>query len=666
MKIHSIKFKLVLFVAILVIISANFVAIFSIVMFNKYADSNTHSSVRLSLDALSDKIEDRKSNSLGIASILASNPDIIKAVEDNDSGKVLEKLDPLVKQSGIDFVTVTDETGIVIARTHDPLKKGDSAAEEKNVQMALKGESFSTIEQSTVVKLAARAGVPVRNQNGQVVGVISAGYRIDNDEMLDKLKNKFDADFTIFQNNVGVATTIIKDGKRTVGTELKPEIAEVVIEDKKPYSGGAEIAGFDYTVSYAPILDSDKNVTGVLFAGKPLSESLNVKNTFMRASSILAMLFVIIFGVLAYLYFHIRVSKPLAALGRVMERITDADLTSVIDNKLKRKDEIGKIAQLLEKMQASLEDIVRKVITESQNVTGAVYQEQRSIDDLYSQIEEASSTTEELSAGMEETAASMQQMNATSAEIETAVESIACRAQDGALSAKNISTRADKLRINAEESQKNAIEVYTNTNTKLKHAIEQSQAVEQIRVLSDSILQITEQTNLLALNAAIEAARAGEQGKGFAVVADEIRKLAEGSKTAVNEIQNVTKTVVSSVMHLVDSSREILEFIDRQVIKDYEMIVKTGDQYSEDAQYIDSLITEFSSTSEELMIAIRNMVKAIGEVTISTNEGAAGIQSIAQKSAAVVERADDIVKQVAIAKKCSDSLINSVSNFKTS
>ena len=63
------------------------------------------------------------------------------------------------------------------------------------------------------------------------------------------------------------------------------------------------------------------------------------------------------------------------------------------------------------------------------------------------------------------------------------------------------------------------------TKTELEQAIVEAKVVEQINVLSESIMDITSQTNLLALNAAIEAARAGEAGKGFSVVAEEMRKL---------------------------------------------------------------------------------------------------------------------------------------------
>jgi methyl-accepting chemotaxis protein len=265
---------------------------------------------------------------------------------------------------------------------------------------------------------------------------------------------------------------------------------------------------------------------------------------------------------------------------------------------------------------------------------------------------------------MEETAASSEEMNATASEIDQAVETIATKAQQGAISAGEISTRAREIKGNATVSQESASKVYYSTQEKLRRAIEQSKAVDQIMVLSDAILQITAQTNLLALNAAIEAARAGDAGKGFAVVADEIRKLAEDSKSAANGIQNITMTVVTAVANLSSSSEEVLEFIDKQVLKDYDTLVQIGDQYDKDAEFVDDLVTDFSATSEQLAASIQEMIKTIGQVSLAANEGAEGTTDIARKAMTVVEKSEEVMKQSDISRESSDMLMKMVEKFK--
>jgi methyl-accepting chemotaxis protein len=140
-------------------------------------------------------------------------------------------------------------------------------------------------------------------------------------------------------------------------------------------------------------------------------------------------------------------------------------------------------------------------------------------------------TTQELSAGMEQTAASTEEMNATSQEIENAISQITNKAQGGTvLSCPMKLKQGRKVKRNFSVTQKNVKEIIEKEKSMLELAINESNSVEKITVLSDAILEISAQTNLLALNAAIEAAKGRGNRKGFAVVAEEIRKLAEAQK----------------------------------------------------------------------------------------------------------------------------------------
>ena len=315
-------------------------------------------------------------------------------------------------------------------------------------------------------------------------------------------------------------------------------------------------------------------------------------------------------------------------------------------------------------MQTSIRELVGEVVNESSHIGTSSMKTADSMSELSEQIEDVSATTEEMSAGMEQTAASTEEMNATSNEIEHMAQSISTKAQQGSVSVVEISRRAQKLKENAVVSQKTANDIRTNIDKDLRLAIEQSKAVDQINMLTDSILQITSQTNLLALNAAIEAARAGEAGKGFAVVAEEIRKLAEDSKVAVNEIQKVTKLVLASVENLTSSSQKVLDFIGTTVINDYASLVKTGEDYYRDADFVNELVSDFSITAENLAVSIRSMIQAINEITVSNNEAASGTQNIAQKTEVVVQKASDIVNMSREARESSEKLVNLASKFR--
>jgi len=513
-------------------------------------------------------------------------------------------------------------------------------------------------------------GVPIK-ENDQIVGVLIAvrdGITL-NDVVNDITFAKTGSSFAI--NKTG--TTIAHSNQELVTTMYNaidsanedPSAVSLAQLEQKMLEGNTGSGSYtqddiNYIVGYAPIDGTD----WYLAVTAPQDEVLAGLTSIQAYMPIVTLIFILIGIAISYMI-AINISRPIVQSVKLLSITAGGDFTQEISSKdLNRKDEIGQLTRSIETVQSSMRNVINGVIREAVNVSETVSATTRSMEDLSSQIEEVSATTEELSAGMEETAASTEEMSATTSEIESAVDSLATKAQEGALVAEEISKRANNLKSNAIESQKNATEIYTSTYEKLKAAIEQSKAVEQINVLSDAILDITSRTNLLALNAAIEAARAGEAGRGFAVVADEIRTLAENSKNAVNEIQKVTKNVVLSVDNLAQNSQNILGFIDKTVVSDYESMVNISDQYNKDAELVSGIVTDFSATAEQLSASIENMVKAINEITLASNDGASETSNIAQKTSVVVEKADEVIRCCKISKESSQKLSELVARFK--
>ena len=182
--------------------------------------------------------------------------------------------------------------------------------------------------------------------------------------------------------------------------------------------------------------------------------------------------------------------------------------------------------------------------------------------------------------------------------------------------------------------------------------------------MAEGILKITAQTNLLALNAAIEAARAGEAGKGFSVVAEEIKVLAYNSKVLATKIQEVSLIILDAVNSLSTNSNEILEFIDKEVLMDYETLVDSSEKYSESSNNINAIMENFSATSEELLASIHNMAQSINEIANATDESAEGSTSIAQDISTVTNMSNEIIALSMSAKEKSSMLIDMVSQFK--
>ncbi len=581
----------------------------------------------------------------------------------------LQDLKSETKRSGSNSIAVVDADGNTLSADGKPL----NIKERLYFQKAVKGEravSDPVVDKTDNTRIIMIYAVPIKWKDN-IVGVILCSR---DGASLSAITN------SITYGNSGNAYMLNKDGTAvshydktkvlTMDNIIKskandPSFAKMVAALKTIVKGGTGSVSYTYSgvekyIGYAPV----KNTDWSLVVTVPKTEILSGLNDITTSTIIIAIIMLLI-GIIASYFLIGFISRPITLMSDLLKTIATGDFTTKIPSSLlKMKDELGVLANSLYTMQDSIKKALTGVSMEAANVSASADIEEKSMAELSGQIEEVSSTTEELSAGMEETAASVQEMNATSQEIERAVEAIAEKAQEGSSTAGVISKRAEALKESTSASQANARNIYKNTEAEMKKAIEQSRAVEEINILSDAILQISSQTNLLALNAAIEAARAGEAGKGFSVVAEEIRKLAEQSKSTVTEIQKVTGIVVSSVENLSDNSSKVLEFINKQVLTDYESLVKTGEQYSNDAELVNNIVLELSATTQQLSASIQNMIKAINEISGAANEGAEGTAHIAESSVMVRAKAETVLKYTKETKVSVDKLANIVSGFK--
>lgn len=435
-----------------------------------------------------------------------------------------------------------------------------------------------------------------------------------------------------------------------------PKEGETENSPKRSYS--AYFEPFDWVVgtgNYTDYIDETISQYNTEF-----SDYANQKAYSLVACCVIFLIFVLVLV-------RMIASDITKTLKKVMNDITiiaDGNFTHQAEQKyLTRKDDFGQLSNTIDHMRATLQSLIGKVKSESEDIDTGVGSINESISVLNGEIEEVSATTQELAASMEETAATATEINTISQEIEDAAKSMAVRAQDGAEQAEQIHKRAGDAKTQAVDNRRQTGEMLTQIRDGLKAALEEAKVVDQIGVLAESIMNITGQTNLLALNASIEAARAGDAGKGFAVVADEIRLLAEQSKDAVANIQTVTDRVNAAVGNLTNDSNRLLNFVDTDVVHSYDLFEQMADAYNQDATEVNDLVSDFSAISEELLASISGVIEAIGGITAAANEGAEGTTNIAMKTVNIVNGSSEVLANARNAGNSATELGRNVQQF---
>jgi len=314
----------------------------------------------------------------------------------------------------------------------------------------------------------------------------------------------------------------------------------------------------------------------------------------------------------------------------VISKVADKDLTQQID--FPTKDVFGRMAFAFNKM---VEDI-RSTIKQNMETAHLVASEANQVSDA---VEQASVSIQQISAAIQQIVGGTQgqayQLNETlqvTRDLSAAVQQIAANSQAAYSASQNASDLASKGAVEVEKAvyKMNKISDTVSDSARLVKTLNERSG--QIGEIVNVITSIADQTNLLALNAAIEAARAGEHGRGFAVVADEVRKLAEGSAKAAQQIGELIKEIQDETSRAVNSmvigSKEVEEgvVIASQAQTALSEIVETVDRTVRMVQEISTAAQQQSKGITQVVQTIDNVNNIAQQVSVATQQVSASTQ----------------------------------------
>lgn len=530
-------------------------------------------------------------------------------------------------------------------------REGDSLKTLQTTLLSTKGVYTSGILVSPASKnLVLSMYCPIYDSDGKTpLGFVGGATMATNlKAVLDELKIKGLDNVKYTLINVNTGTYIFDDNEELMATQIEDPVLLSIIDkvtgkseqiiDTKEYVGkdnAKHIAVYNYIPErgWALILSDSK------------SEIFAQANSNRTILLIVCVVSIILISLISFIVVRIS-TKPLIVIEQEINKLKDLNLkqSHSMVKYAKYRNEVGQIASAIDTLATTFRDVAGTLSTCSTSLSDSSNYISNSSETLMECVEDNAATTEELSASIISTNSAIEAVSQEIVQISDMVEKIEREVKDGGNRSKELLKTSTDMRNMAEQTLTTSVDRINKTKQEIETAIDKLHSLMRINEMANQILEITAQTNLLSLNASIEAARAGESGRGFAVVAGEIGNLANSSSRTASEIQHLVEESNRSIDMVRECFNDIIQFMEEDVTGKFENFANMANGYGASVETIQSAIHEIDDKTISFVKSVANIKEQIGNVSMASNDNAAGVDEIINKNERTTTTADDINK----------------------
>lgn len=504
-------------------------------------------------------------------------------------------------------------------------------------------------------------------------------YLATNDaEEHEHLLENIDKRYNQLLTDINQVDDYLEDGSEVNIAEMESglraytENAKNALLSSSGKSSEAVIAEIDALEAEDEKFDSNLELANAYFEQAVASlrqEQRDMYDRTIRTSILGAILMIVVIGINQVL-FQRNVISPIRKSSLELQHMID-DINRNNGNLQARittrtRSELSILVGGMNDFLATLQNIIDKVSVSAKALADSNDQIVSMVDTANTNITESSAAMEELSANMEAVANTSEDIQNTIGGVKEQVDVLWQEADQGSRKAVEVSEEAREMKKHIVEVKSFTVQKVGEISELLNRSIKNSEKVSKINTLSETIMNIANETTLLSLNASIEAARAGEAGRGFAVVAGEINSLANNSQETAKNIQHINQEVIDTVHEMADNTSEVLEYINKYVLKDYDQFVAAMDEYVTNMEEFYTILHNFSTSSKGLNDSMAEIIDSVDCITNAVGEGSTAVDISAENASSLVEKMNEVQNAVNVCRGVSGTLEQEIEHFSAS